>query len=711
MSSPPVTRSAARIAAIYLLVGVGWIVVSDLAVSTFTHGGHADPALLANVAKGTLFVVVTAVLLFVLIRRELAGREEAEERQRAEARVFEEMIRASPVPILTLDAQGAVRIWNPAAADTFGWTAEEVVGRPLPWLEEDRNGGELQRALLPRTQEGSPPESLEVHRRRKDGVILALRVTTAPLPPREDLPPELLAIIQDVTPRQEEERRRRLLAEVLEATSDLVEVVTPAGEVIYRNRAARDLLGGPERDGGSGPSMWGHRPAGWRTIWEEEVLPIVARGQVWQGEGVFLDWEQSEHQLSQVILGHQDPEGGLLLLSTVARDLTRERELEAQLRQAQKLELMGQLAGGIAHDFNNLLTVIRSNTELVARELTNGEIPGAVPALLEDLLGAADRGADLVKGLLLFSRREDLLPRLVDPGAVVADAALTLQRLLPSSIQVRLDTQEDLPPILADPGVVQQLLLNLATNARDAMEGPGRLTIGVETVSAGEDQGERVEIRVEDTGAGIPAHFLSRVFEPFFTTKPPGRGTGLGLPMVRALMAEHGGTVELESREGEGTSVRLFFPAARRGSLEPHSTDPPDPEFPRGSETILVVEDEPAIRRALRHTLSRLGYTVVEADNGEDGVQIAGERPEVALVISDLIMPRMGGEGMRRRLRESGSRVPFLFVSGYDARELPGPLADPDLFLPKPWSIRDLAVAVRRTLDRHREVPGGEPAG
>ena len=385
------------------------------------------------------------------------------------------------------------------------------------------------------------------------------------------------------------------------------------------------------------------------------------------------------------------------------RDITLHRALELQLRQSQKMEAMGHLTGGLAHDLNNILTVILANTDLL-RERVGEE--GREDLRSIDL--AANRGAELIRKLLAFGRRQHLDCRVVHPVAVIGEFVAMARRLLPESIDLQIETTPDIPDILVDPTALEQILLNLATNARDAMPLGGRLVLRLEPITiehAGRGPvvsappGRYLAIAMTDTGSGMNPDVQERIFEPFFSTKPEGEGTGLGMAMVFGLVAQHQGFIGVSSAPRAGTTITILLPTA----LHQAGAVPVDlPErLSGGSETILYVEDEPELRRAACRVLRRFGYTVLEAGDGEEGLAVwRAHRGEIALVISDVVMPRGSGEALRAALRTAGETVPFLFNSGYTAQHLRLPVdgSEPPL-LHKPWSIAELVSAVRQALD------------
>ncbi|HEY2804908.1 MAG TPA: ATP-binding protein [Gemmatimonadales bacterium] len=392
-------------------------------------------------------------------------------------------------------------------------------------------------------------------------------------------------------------------------------------------------------------------------------------------------------------------------------DITAEREsavrmrtLENQLRQAQKMEAIGQLTGGIAHDFNNLLTAILTNADLLAEVVDEG--PPDAREELSDLRRAARRGADLVRKLMVFARRDRPELTHVDVADLLWDSTRLLRRLLPESIELSTQVERGLPAILADPAALEQVLLNLSTNARDAMPEGGVLRIQAQLVTMGQEEcralqwgmpGPVISITVIDDGQGMDAKTLEKIYDPFFTTKPVGAGTGLGMSIVYGVMQQHEAYIGIESAPGKGTRVELRFPPA--ATPMPMESEEDTADVAGGTETILLVEDNEGVRAAARRILERRGYKVISATTGEDALQLYQiQGHEIALVLADVIMPQMGGIELVSTLKRQGSKARMLLTSGYTQRAADVAAMDVPL-LPKPWTPNQLARRVRETLD------------
>ena len=449
-------------------------------------------------------------------------------------------------------------------------------------------------------------------------------------------------------------------------------------------------------------------PAFYRDMWGR-----LTRGEVFSGELTNRRKDGRLYVAEVVLSAVRDTSGAIVNYVALQRDVTRERLLSEQLRRVQRVEELGQLSGGMAHDFNNLLTIILSNLSLLEADLP-AEAHGIRP-YLADIGDAARRGSEMVRKLLAVGRQKKLNMELVDAGGLVGDFQRMLRRVIPESVEQHCIVDGPLPAIYADAGSLEQMLLNLATNARDAMPSGGTLTVrasrrlvdDAEAQAQDAEPGEYVVISAEDTGTGMDEATVARVFEPFFTTKEVGKGTGLGLAMVFGLMRQHQGFVRIQSTPGAGTAVQLHFPA--RGDLaRPAVAAAASTRAAGGSETILVVEDEPALRAAATRCLTRKGYRVIEAAHGEEGWEQFRQHGEaIALVLSDAVMPRLSGPALLARIRAAGSAVPFVLSSGY-AEMVMGEAGDQRdaALLPKPWSMEDLARAVRGQLDEHLHPSG-----
>jgi PAS domain S-box-containing protein len=409
--------------------------------------------------------------------------------------------------------------------------------------------------------------------------------------------------------------------------------------------------------------------------------------------------------------------GGVHAIRVAVMDISAQRraelaraDLRAHLLQAQKMEAVGQLAGGIAHDFNNILAAAILQLNMLRRA---SELPRqALDEAHQDLLDSMNRAAALTKQLLLFSRRQVMRFAPLDAARLVDDVLKLLERLLGAEIQIALETSNEPLWLEGDAGMIEQVVTNLCLNARDAMPNGGRLSLSLTPLTLGAEAAQRhpsakpgsyVCLRVADTGSGMDPSLLQHMFEPFFTTKPQGKGTGLGLATVHGIVAKHGGWVEIDSRVGHGSTFTVLLP---RVPARPRTDlDPAPKTTPRGTERVLVVEDEVALRRMAVMCLRQLGYEVVEAPNGVEALKVwETERGRFDLLFTDMVMPKgVSGLELSSRLRASKPSLKVIIVSGYSA-EMVGDdrtFGQDVKFLPKPYDFSTLAAAVRDCLDRH----------
>jgi signal transduction histidine kinase/ActR/RegA family two-component response regulator len=392
------------------------------------------------------------------------------------------------------------------------------------------------------------------------------------------------------------------------------------------------------------------------------------------------------------------------------------RVLADRLHQTQRMESIGRLAGGVAHDFNNLLSVIMGNAEII---VTEDELDDGVRESAQQIVEAAERAAGVTRQLLAFGRKQVIAPKVLSLRDVVDDLVRLVHRAIGEDVVLEVDVAADVSPVLADAGQLEQAMMNLVVNARDAMPTGGRLGIAVTELDVSADQaarfpgarpGPHVVLTVSDTGTGMDAATLASIWEPFFTTKAVGKGTGLGLPMVQGIVTQHGGFVDVVSAPGRGTRFEVYLPATS-GTVRPARVKPVRLETPTGHETILVVEDEPQVRRLAVGALRQLGYQVLEAGDGESALAVARDHlGAIDLLLTDVVMPGMDGSKLAERLRLERPAIAVLFASGYDDSRIgkAGILPDHVDFLAKPYDLRTLGRRVREVIDH---ASGGSSGG
>jgi PAS domain S-box-containing protein len=491
-------------------------------------------------------------------------------------------------------------------------------------------------------------------------------------------------------------------------------VVTDAkGSVLEANPAALEMLGVSAREELQGRSL----PALHARLEDGDDLMerITAQERVDQVE---LELRRPDGRPVTVLANltaRRDREGRLTEIHAFLLDITEKKRMEAQLRQAQKMDAIGRLAGGVAHDFNNLLGVITGYAELLEKDLPPRH---SGHRRLKEIRRAADSATALTHQLLTFSRKQPVEPRVVDLNEIVPGAERMLQRLIGEDIELVAALAPDLGSVRADPGQIEQLILNLAINARDAMPNGGRLIIETANVALGPpyalthpgvEPGPYVMLAVSDNGAGMDAETLSHAFEPFFTTKEQGKGTGLGLATVYGIVQQCGGTVDVYSEVGHGTSFKIYLP--RVGAAEPRETAAPVPPDLRGSETILLFEDSDPLREMICEILEESGYRVIQAETPEASLRALAEHgPSVDLLVTDVIMPGMGGPALAARLQASNPRARVLYISGYTNETVGsrGGMQVGTKFLQKPFTFEALLRKVREVLDAE---PSPVPVG
>jgi len=595
---------------------------------------------------------------------------------------------------------------SPSFAQIWGHPVEAVLKKPSLWMDPVVPGD---RGLVMEALESAKEDGYEIEYRivRPDGELRWIFDRAFPV--RED--GELVRFIgvaEDITNRKLAEERFAVLGQQV---ADGIQIIAPDGQILFATPAAATALGYPaEALRGRNALELVHpddRPelaAMLADLVREpgRVARRQYRGTTAEGQVRYLE------SVGRNRIDHPAIRGVVV----TTRDISERHRLEEQLRQSQKMEAVGRLAGGIAHDFNNLLTVIRSQTDLLLIDLQDRGVPesASLAAELETIQAAADRAAALTSQLLAFSREQILQPRVVDLSDVVFDMARLLERVIGEDVAFHRELDPDLPAVRVDPGQLEQAVMNLAVNARDAMPGGGTLTLRtlVDDVDSGgpdaESQGpvRCVVLEVADTGTGMDAATLAQIFEPFFTTKEMGKGTGLGLSMVYGVVTQSGGTVHVASEPGQGSTFRLAFPAVddkpERREAVPLATG----DGGTIDRRILIVEDDDAVRRVAVRILERVGMTVAAVGSAEEGLERLGGEHDFDLLLTDLVLPGMSGRALVDRLRTGGSDVPILVMSGYAADspgergDLPGDVA----FIQKPFTPKALTQAVREVMSR-----------
>lgn len=700
---------------VYVGVGIAWTVVT----SVMFHTAIADRLMVVRLfaAESLTLVGMTALTLYILLRRRAAAIERSQSELRKQQTLLEHVTAASPIVLFQLEIRDGrpTPIWFSSSVHRLlGYTQDEVMV-PDWWFSrlhpEDRDAAVQAVGSL----HAMETVTHEYRLRRQDGAYRWVRDTLR-VAGRTATSLDVIGASQDVHEERslalELREQDRYFQRLIENALDTIMVLREDGTVDFASPAVQqhtgytvaELTGRNAFDVVHPDDITAARTAFENALRED--TPVRQEFRIRHRDGQVRDISA----LGRGLRAHS----GQNRLVIHARDVTESKRLEGQLRQAQKLEAVGQFTAGIVHDFNNMLSVVIGNAELLRDALpdTAEEQRGDV----ETIRRAAENGAVMIRKLLGFSRQAALRIVPTDLASVLGDAVTMLRRVLPRQIQIALDVAPDLPPVQADAGAIGQVLFNIATNARDAMPDGGDLRIVVETrdVDAlaarqcpGAVPGKYVAIRVTDNGTGMEDDTLANMFDPFFTTKPVGQGTGLGMPMIQGLVKQQSGFLQVDSTLGEGTTVAVCLPLAAVHA-EPKRTAGAAKGKVRGNETILLVEDEEALRRTGRRILESLGYSVLLATDGEECLRVLEQQgSEIALVVCDVQLPKVSGLDVYREIRHRGYRVQCVLSTGmavHDLREREG--LDPSVFLlQKPWTIEEVARSVRQALDAAPSQP------
>ncbi len=520
----------------------------------------------------------------------------------------------------------------------------------------------------------------------------------------------LEGFIIDTTERRRAEQANKLLATAVEQGAEAIVITGLDGTIQYVNPSFERITGYTREDViGKNPRLLAsgkHDGEFYGAMWG-----ALARGEVWSGHFINRRNDGALYRQDATISPVRDTAGQVINYVSAARDVTRERELEEQLRQSQKMEAIGQLAGGVAHDFNNLLTAIIGNSEMLLAGMDSGD-PRRVD--LEEIRLAGERAASLTRQLLAFSRRQVMEPVVFDLNSVVENMSKMIQRLIGEDVELVTTLDLDLQPVNADPGQIEQVILNLAVNARDAMCEGGKLLI--ETVNAELDSeylgkhlpaepGCYVMLAISDTGSGMDEEVRSRIFEPFFTTKEAGKGTGLGLSMVYGIVKQSNGYIWVYSEPEKGTTIKVYLPCVEARERTDESTARAADKaarLPAEGGTALLVEDDDAVRAVVRKTLESNGFTVVEARTGAEAKRLADDFPaSIDFLITDLVMSEISGRDLAQQVAALRPGIKVLYMSGYsDNAVLRHGMLTPDMeFLAKPFTQEKLLDKVRQILE------------
>jgi two-component system cell cycle sensor histidine kinase/response regulator CckA len=631
------------------------------------------------------------------------------DRKHAEAEVSQLalIVESSDDAIVGKSLNGKIESWNAGAERLYGYAASEVLGKPVSILIPPEQRDELPE-ILERLKRDERVQHYETVRVRKDGRRINVSVSISPLKDTEGKIIGASAIARDVT------ERKRVEAQLQKSEAQFRSLVHDAPYGIYRVTLDGRLL----HVNPALVMMLGYDS-------EEELMRLNVEKDIYRDpqirqrllkehahkddfRALEAEWRRKDGKFITVrMTGHPvlEKDNSLSYFEVFAEDITERRSLERQLLQAQKMEAIGRLAGGIAHDFNNLLSVILGHSDILEQQVgSNGRLRKSVEATRT----AAERAAALTMQLLAFSRKQVIEPTVIDLNTSVTEIQKMLHRVIGEDIELAIRLQPDLGYVKADPGQLGQVLMNLAVNSRDAMPSGGKLAIETANVELddtyvrqhlGARPGRFIMLAVSDTGIGMDSDTLSHIFEPFFTTKDPGKGTGLGLSMVYGIVKQNNGYIMAYSEPGRGTTFKVYFPRTAESLPAPHKVRK---EIQGGSETILIVEDELALRELTCLLLQEAGYTVVESSGVEDAIATAKDsHRKIDLLLTDVVMPRMDGRELANQLVALRPNLKILYMSGYtdDVIVNRGALTQGAKLVQKPFTKSTLLQKVRETLD------------
>jgi two-component system cell cycle sensor histidine kinase/response regulator CckA len=637
---------------------------------------------------------------------------EALRRSNVELRKLGRAVEQTPATVMITDLGGRIEYVNPRFTEVTGYTAEEALGQNPRILKSDRTPPEVHRAMWETIAAGRVWQG-ELCNRKKDGTLFWESASISPVRDEQGVTTSYVAVKEDITDRK---RAAEKLAKseiyfrsLIENAQDVIVVIDAGGDLLFMSPAVERILGRPpEQFVGKNAFEFIHPEdaagiqAALRRVVDDPELPQTVVFRFRHANG---SWRTLEG-IGKLLAAEGSPRAVVNV-----RDVTESRALEERLRQSQKMEAVGRLAGGVAHDFNNLLTVIFGYSDV----LLQGLEPGPLHEAMQEVRRASERAAALTRQLLAFSRKQTLVPEVLDLGEVVSSLSTMVERLIGEDIKVRVVVSPDLGRVKADRGQLEQVVMNLAVNARDAMPKGGSLIFELQNVELDDaytaahaevKPGPYALLAISDTGTGMDAETQKRIFEPFFTTKETGKGTGLGLSTVHGIVHQSGGAIDVYSEPGQGTTFKVYLPRFAGDAAVPRPVSAINTALAAGSETVLVIEDEAAIRQLTKLILQKAGYTVLLAESPVAAERIAGSHPgPIHLMLTDVVMPGMRGPELAERLIRARSDLRVLYMSGYtdDAIAHHGFLDAGTEFLQKPFTPLGLTQKIREVLGRGSE--------
>lgn len=614
---------------------------------------------------------------------------------------------ASNEAMVLLDHEASILILNPEAENVFACKDSAVRGQSftqfIPSQNKEKFRSLLQHFSLTSSEGSTPIDKLEIACQRYDGHLIPLEISLSVINIDSEI--FFIANCADIAHKKRTEVEISMLAHAMKSISEALAILDLNGNVIFTNEALSKMVGYSAQEFKNQHISILCTPDE-RSRFNEEIIPATLKGN-WEGDILFEKKSGQSFPFSFTTSTINDEESNPILIIFVGRDTSEKKYLEEQLRQAQKMEAIGQLAGGVAHDFNNLLIVITGYSQTLLNNF--GEDSVHYKNLFQ-INKAAERAASLTRQLLAFSRKQVLQPKVIELNDLINDMEKMLNRLIGETIKLETSLQESLPKVFADSGQIEQVIMNLVVNARDAMPNGGKLMLSTQNVFIDEKErlnynnapaGEYIMLSLNDTGVGMSEETLSHIFEPFYTTKDQGKGTGLGLSTVYGIIEQSGYYISVTSIVNEGTTFKIIIPHTLESEEEVQEETRVENDQIHGSETILVVEDEEQVRELVIEMLETYGYNVLSADNGLKAIDVYNtHRDSIRLILTDVVMPEMGGKKLIDSLENFKEGTQIIFMSGYtdNAIDDQGILAPNIEFIQKPFSPLDLLKKVRTVL-------------
>jgi len=633
------------------------------------------------------------------VLRDITERRKAEEN----LRMMVEMLDTAPNSITVHDYEGRFLYANRKTFEIHGYEEKEFMSLNLKAIDIPESMALIEKRMQAVAEKGEA--SFQVFHFRKDGATVPMEVFVKAV--NWAGRPAMLSIATDITERRQSEMERDRLIRAIEQAGEIIVITDKNGSIQYVNPAFENVTGyACDEVLGQNPRIL--KSGKQDRFFYSSLWDTISSGETWNGRIVNKTKGGALYTEEATISPVKDSTGAISSYVAVKRNITQELELQHQLQQAQKMEAIGTLAGGIAHDFNNILSAIMGFTEIVDADLPEGS---RNKEDLGEVIHACKRARDLVKQILTFSRQSAFEARPLRVDLVVNEALKMIRSSTPASIEIQQNIHSDLPAVIADPTQVHQIMMNLCTNAVQAIEDEhGTLTVSLDSVKLddlrmdekpdGALTGECVRLRVSDTGKGIPREIQEKIFDPYFTTKKMGEGTGLGLAVVYGIIRESGGTITVESEVNKGTTFSIHFPIAEK--IEPEQDAYLQSRIPWGKERVLFVDDEPSIADLAKRILERLGYDVTVRQSAQDALELFRHSPHrFDIVVTDMTMPHMTGDELAGAILSIRPDIPVILCTGYSKRISDKRAREMGIraFVMKPLTQRELANTVRLALD------------